>query len=188
MKRSLIIAIIFAIAATAWIVSGVIGSGAEEPEATKKPATLDRGGDPVEVRVRQQSALAHTTHLLLRGQTEAERNVSLRAETFGRVVEVLVEEGQRVQEGDILVRIADNERKAQLEEAKALLEQRRVELNASSKLSQQGYRSDTEVAGARAAYQAAQAKVEQAQVAVDRLTVVAPFDGIIDERMVESGD
>lgn len=188
MKRSLIIAIVFAVAATAWILSGVLGSGAEEPETTKPPASLSGQEAPAKVRVRQQTALPHTTHLLLRGQTEAEREVSLRSETFGRVVEVLVEEGQRVQQGGVLVRIADNERKAQLEEAKALLEQRRVELNASSKLSKQGYRSETEVAGARAVYQAAQAQVEQAQVAVDRLTIAAPFDGVVDERMVESGD
>ena len=187
MKRSLIIAVLFAVAAVAWILSGVIGS-AEQPEVEKKPASLATERAPAEVRVRQQTALPHTTHLLLRGQTEAERTVNLRAETYGRVVEVLAEEGQRVEEGEVLVRIADNERRAQLEEARALLEQRRIELNASSKLSQQGYRSDTEVAASRAAYQTAQAQVEQAQVAIDRLTVVAPFSGIIEERMVEVGD
>ena len=187
MKRSLIIAFIFAAAAVAWILSGVIGS-AQQPEVEKKPAKLAEERAPADVRVRQQTALPHTTHLLLRGQTEAERSVNLRAETFGRVVEVLAEEGQRIEQGEVLVRIADNERLAQLEEAKALLEQRRVELNASSKLSQQGYRSDTEVAGARAAYHAAQAQDEQAQVADDRLTVVAPFSGLLEQRMVEVGD
>ena len=187
MKRSLIIAAVFAVAAAAWILSGVIGS-AQQPEVQKKPASLAAERDPADVRVREQTALPHTTNLLLRGQTEAKRTVDLRSETFGRVIEVMAKEGARVEEGEVLVRIADNERKAQLEEAKALLEQRRVELNASSKLSQQGYRSQTEVAGARAAYQAAQAQVEQAQVAVDRLTVVAPFSGIVEERMVEVGD
>lgn len=188
MKRSLIIAVVFAFAAAAWILSGVIGSGAEQPEMTKSPAVMNGKQNPPDVRVREQTALPHTTRLLLRGQTEAERSVELRAETFGRVVEVLVEEGERVAEGDVLVRIADNERKAQLEEAEALLEQRRIELNASSKLSEKGYRAETQVAAARAAYQAAQAQVEQAQVAVDRLTVLAPFGGVVEERMVEVGD
>lgn len=188
MKRSLIIAAVFALAAIAWILSGIIGNGAEQPEMTKQPAALTGEENPPDVRVREQTALPHTTRLLLRGQTEAERSVELRAETFGRVVEVLVEDGERVAEGDLLVRIADNERKAQLEEAKALLEQRRIELSASSKLSEKGYRAETQVAAARAAYQAAQAQVEQAQVAVGRLAVEAPFAGVVEERMVEVGD
>lgn len=188
MKRSLIIAALFGLGAVAWILSGVIGSGAQEPEVTKKPASLAEDSAPAQVRVRQQTALPHTTHLLLRGQTEAERSIVLRAETFGRVVEVLADDGERVQEAELLIRIADNERSAALEEAKALLEQRRIELNASSKLSESGYRAETQVAAARAAYRTAQAQVEQAQAAVDRLTLLAPFDGVLDERMVELGD
>ncbi len=188
MKRSLIIAVLFAIAVIVWIASGMIGGGAEAPEATKEPASL--GGDTAlaEVRVRQQTALPHTTRLLLRGQTEAERSATLRSETFGRVIEVLVDDGERVQEGALLIRILDQERSAALEEAKALLEQRRIELAASSKLSESGYRAETQVAAARAAYRTAQAQVEQAQAAVDRLTILAPFDGLLDERMVEVGD
>ncbi|MEX2407749.1 MAG: hypothetical protein WD489_01450, partial [Rhodovibrionaceae bacterium] len=90
MKRSLIIAVLFALAAVAWILSGVLGSGAEEPNIEKRPAALAEDRAPAQVRVRQQTALPHTTHLLLRGQTQAERSTVLRAETFGRVVEVLV--------------------------------------------------------------------------------------------------
>ncbi|MEX0923168.1 MAG: efflux RND transporter periplasmic adaptor subunit [Rhodovibrionaceae bacterium] len=188
MKRSLIIAVLFALAAVAWILSGVLGSGAEEPNIEKRPAALAEDRAPAQVRVRQQTALPHTTHLLLRGQTQAERSTVLRAETFGRVVEVLVRDGETVEEGQLLIRIADSERTAQLEEAQALLEQRRIELNASSKLSESGYRAETQVAAARAAYRTAQAQVEQAQAAVDRLTLLAPFSGIVDERMVEVGE
>jgi multidrug efflux system membrane fusion protein len=188
MKKSIVISLLIAIAAAAWVFSGVFSSEAEEPTPRKPAAQIDREEQAVAVRVRTMSAEDHQKILSIRGASEAVRQVNVKSEISGQIAEVYVRDGNTISEGDPIVRIEDNDRSARLQEAKALLEQRRVELNASRELASKGYRSNTDLAAAQAAYQAAQAAVEQAEIAVARLTVAAPFDAIADDVVIELGD
>jgi membrane fusion protein (multidrug efflux system) len=58
------------------------------------------------------------------GQLEAEESVEIRPEMSGVVEEILFEEGAFVQTGALLVRLRDDERKAELGEAREQLERR----------------------------------------------------------------
>ncbi|UWR21334.1 efflux RND transporter periplasmic adaptor subunit [Sulfitobacter sp. S190] len=100
------------------------------------------------------------------------------------------------------------ESEARVMEARALLEEARINQNASSKLSEGGFASTTRVAGADAAVAAAQAGVSSAQSGlraarsgieaaraavasaeseIDRLTIAAPFDGLLESDTAELG-
>jgi membrane fusion protein, multidrug efflux system len=188
MKRSYIIAVLFAVAAAGWIASGQIGNADRVKEARKPPADLSTMERIPTVRVNRQTAEQRTSEIILRGQTEAWRKVIVKAETFGRIEAVLAEKGSRVDVGDILVELAPEDRPARLREAQALLEQRKLEYIAAERLSKKGFRAETKLAANKAAMESAVAAVRRAETDLANTTVKAPIAGVIGERMVEVGD
>ena len=188
MKRSLIFAVLLAIGATLWILSGQYGETAAEPEAQKPPVDLTALDAPPQVRVRPSSAESHAVVDLLRGRTEANRLVEIKSETDGRISELTVEDGTLVAADEVIAQLSPGDRRARLAEAKALLAQRRTEYEADKKLSQKGFRAETQLAASEAELQAAEAAVKIAEVEIDYLTIRAPFDGVVDQRLVELGD
>lgn len=187
MKRSYIVALVLAVAAVAWILSGQLGSE-REAEAQKPPAQVSAVEQTPKVRTRRLSAAVRTTQVVLRGRTEAVRTVDVKAETYGRVIELGIERGARVGGDQVIVRLSPESRPAALQEARALLEQRRIEYDAAKKLSAKGFRAETQLAAAEAALEAAAAQVRQAEIELGNTTISAPFEGIADDRMVELGD
>ena len=188
MRRSWIIALLIAASATAWIVSGLPFGDATEPGEPAATEPRAESPPPPTVRVADVTAQQLDSTLVLQARTLADRNVTIRAETTGLVVEVLVERGDRVRQGDVMIRIAVDERQARLEEAEALVEQRAIEFNAAATLNQRGYTADTARAESAARLAEAQAQLELARLALDKTIIRAPFDGMVDNRYAEVGD
>ena len=188
MKRSYLLAAVLAIAAAGWIASGQFADGGGQPETRKPPADLSAASREPLVRVRSQAAETRQAEVILRGRTEALRTVEVKAEIQGRVIALTVERGDLVTAGQVIAHLAPEDRPAKLKQAQALRAQKRIEFEANQRLSQKGYRAETQVAAAKAELEAAQAAVEQAQVALANTEILAPFDGLVDDRMVEIGD
>lgn len=188
MKRSYLIAGALALAAAGWIASGQLAGETPPKTGRKPPADLTAAETLPTVRVRSQRATWRTVETTLRGRTEAERKVQVKAETHGRIVEFAADEGDDVEAGDVLARLSAESRPAVLAEARALREQRRIEYEAARKLSEKGFRAENQLAAAKAALEAAEAAVARAQVELANTTITAPFDGIVGERMMEFGD
>jgi multidrug efflux system membrane fusion protein len=184
---SLTIALAIAAVAVLWIASGQY-LGSAEPETRKEPAQLSELSEAPEVRVSTQTAEPRTDTLRVQGRTQADRKVMVQAQTQGRIRELLVEKGDFVEQGEVLAQLAEEDRPAQLRQAQALLEQRRLELEAARRLHERGHRSDTQLAAARAAFQEAQARVEETRTDLDETTIYAPFAGRVGETMAEVGD
>ncbi|MFQ5775240.1 MAG: efflux RND transporter periplasmic adaptor subunit [Kiloniellaceae bacterium] len=188
MKRSYLIAGLLAVAAAGWIASGQFDRGERPRQGQKPPADVSAAENVPTVRVRSQRAEPRTAQATLRGRTEADRKVEVKAQTHGRVVELAAAKGDRVKAGDVLVRLSDEDRPARLAEAKALREQRRIEYRAALRLSKKGFRAETQVVAAKAELEAAEAAVAAAEVELANLVLRAPFDGIVSNRYVEIGD
>lgn len=187
-KRSYIIAAVIAVILSAWILSGQIGGS--ESEVAENTAAEDTGAaeEEVFVQVRTFTAQPKTTKTTIRGRTEAVRSVEVRAETAGTVKEIPVQEGATVERGDTICRLSLNARDARMAEAEALMRQRYLEYDAAKKLAAKGHRSETQAAAARAAYDAAAALVKQAEVELGHTKITAPFEGVLEEQLVEVGD
>jgi len=189
MKTSYLVASGIAIAVTAWLLSGqitndepVTSAGAVSETAQPAPQPLAR------VRVRQQTAEPRIVEIVLRGQTVANREVELRAETRGKVIEVPAEKGALVHTGDVIARLSDDDRQARLAMARALLAQRELEYDNAQKLAKKGYRAETDVAETRAKLEEAKANVTSMEIDIEHTTINAPFTGVVEERPVEIGD
>ena len=125
--------------------------------------------------------------VILRGQTEADRQVDVRAETSARVISEPLSRGSTVKAGDVLCRLDPGTRQATLDEAKARLNEASININAATKLAKGGFASEARVASAQAGIQSAEAAVALASREIERLTITAPFDGLLESDTAELG-
>ena len=77
---------------------------------------------------------------------------------------------------------------AKLDEAEALMRQKKLEWEASKVLVEKGYRSQTKAAGSKAAFDASKALVVQMEKELDNINIRAPFDGFFNDNISEVGD
>ena len=134
------------------------------------------------------------TQVRLRGETEAARQVSVLAETSGKVVSDPLRKGAFVQEGQLMcaldpgtsaaslaeaeARLSEAvarrpeiearipEAQARLVEAQARLQEANINATAAARLSEDGFASQTRVANTEAAVQSAQAAIVSAEAGV----------------------
>lgn len=185
--RSVVAAVVVAALLAAWQLSGLLPRDAGQASEVSDTQPSEDDG-LVRVRVQTITALPHRSNLTIRGRTEAVRKVSVRAEVEGLVTKLPVPKGGEVNAGDILCQLSIDSRQARLEQARAVLEQRKLEYNANKKLAQKGFRSETQIAAARAAYDAARAGLKAIEIEIGDTRIQAPYDGVLDERPVEIGD
>ncbi len=184
-NKSILIAVGIAVVCALWLLSGIFKS---EEVVTAKSVTADQKESVVKVQVSSQEAHDHAKVITLYGQTKADRSVEMKAQTTGRIVEILVEKGADVKAGDVIARIAMDDRSERLKGAMALVEQRRLEYEASRKLSKKSYRSQTSLAEADALLNEARASLKSIRIDIEHTSITAPFDGKLEERNIEVGD
>ncbi|MEO0683274.1 MAG: efflux RND transporter periplasmic adaptor subunit, partial [Pseudomonadota bacterium] len=142
---------------------------------------------PVQVIAFRSEAKSVEGAVVLRGRTEAHREVDLRAETAGLVVSQPRRAGARVTEGDLLCRLDPGERQAKLAEARAKLAEAQAENDAAEALVERGITSANTAISRRAALQAAQMGVRSAELDLKRLEIRAPFSGVLETDAAEIG-
>ncbi|MFO8125682.1 efflux RND transporter periplasmic adaptor subunit [Yoonia sp.] len=167
--------------------------------------------------------------VILRGRTEAARQVTVASETSGLVISEPRRKGAFINEGELLCSLDPGTREASLAEARARraeaqarvpeaqanvieanarIREAEINLNAAQRLSEDGFASETRLVSAQAAMESAtaslqrarsgvasaQAGIESAQAAVafaareiDKLTITAPFSGLLETDTAELG-
>lgn len=198
-------------------------------EVVAQEAALTEVADKVRVVAVRSRASSVDNAVVLRGQTEADRQVEVRAETSAQVISEPLRRGARVKKGEILCQLDPGTREsslaealarlseakarvpeteARLNEALARLEEARINYNAAQKLSEGGFASETRVASTQAAVRAAEAGVQSAKSGlqstdagiqsaeaavaaarreIERLTIEAPFSGLLESDSAEIG-
>jgi len=124
---------------------------------------------------------------VINGRTEPARAVTLKAEVEGRVLALSASKGSVVRKGDMIVQLDMRDRKARLQEAKALLEQSELEYAGAKKLQKTNLQSEIEVSRVAAQLASARAVVKSIELEIKNTRLVAPFDGILDRVPVEVG-
>jgi membrane fusion protein (multidrug efflux system) len=122
------------------------------------------------------------------GSLRSNQGVVLRPEVGGRVSQVLFKDGQKVKKGQLLIQFDDQLPAAQLMQAKAELSIAQANHTRNQELVAQNFISKRSVDESEAALQVAQAKLALAQATLQRLKVVAPFDGVAGLRQINVGD
>jgi multidrug efflux system membrane fusion protein len=186
MKASRITAVGLVAGAALWIASGhfLPHESHESRAAITPPAAPDK---LFRVAVQESPLVMHQRKLVLSGRTEAERKLTLSARTGGVLTELRVRRGSRVKQGDVIAVLSDEAREAQVVQARALVEQRKVELEAKRRLIDLNAVPRLELANLEAQYKAAMASLAAAEAERDRGVIRAPWDGVVTELTSEVG-
>ena len=166
-----------------WMVSGTIFSSRNNQNNNAAPTM-----PPPKVRVQLSIAQPMTNHLILQGQTVADRTVTIKAETHGVVKQALIEKGTVVKAGEPLIKLALEDREERLQEARSLLAQRKTEHEAVKSLKKSGFQAELELTRTKAALDAAAATLRLAELELQHTTITAPIAAIVEKRLVEAGD
>lgn len=169
------------------------GPGAQGQAAGPGPAAAaprgpgsGPGGTPA-VEVAQVQTLRLQDDAQAVGTLRSRQSVMLRPEVGGRIARLAFQEGARVRRGQLLVQLDDTLQQAELSQAQAQLSIAQANLRRNQELVAANFVAQRVVDEGAAAVQVAQAQVALAQARLERMRVVAPFDGTVGLRQVDLG-
>ncbi len=122
------------------------------------------------------------------GTLRLRRVVRLYAEEEGRIEQLDVFEGDRVEPSELLVRLEDDVLRAELDKARATLAQERLDLKRFQDLAARNAASQDDLAQARTALALAEADLKLLELRLADTRITAPFAGIVTQRFAEPGD
>lgn len=188
--RSKIIAAIVAFLVIAWMASGIFNG--EQPAETvtvadkqDKAAALDTVDS---VQTRTLSTIERPETITVNGRTEAFRRSRLSSEISGQINQVMASDGAILNEGDIIATINVDDRAATVSSAENRVRQYEIEYTTAQKLLDRGFSTAVEVATKKAELESARAALNRARLDLNNTKIRAPFNGVLEERMVEEGD
>ena len=178
---------------TIWLFSGQINSAPTEIEpsiAEQNRAAEEIGTDTLPTRVRAQRvrAVEKIRYASIRGKTQNKRTVTARAEIVGRVVDRRVERGDFVTADAVLCELSVEDRQSALVEARQVLRQASIDYQGGLELQAKGFNSESAIAAAKARLATAAAQLKRKELAVEKILVRAPFDGVVEDVHLEVGD
>ena len=179
-----IVAIVIVVAVTGWVF--LSPGGKDQDDGNAQPVALEQNELP-RVQVEWKEAKLIEKTLSLNGETAAQRMVQVRSESSGRIIKIYKNKGDQVSTGDVLVEVDPGDLRARIKSAKAQQEQRRLELEGTKRLVNQGLQNTTQLAGAEALYEAAKAQTVGLELQLKHTVIRAPFSGYLNDRPVELG-
>ena len=212
---TLVVAVVFAAisAGATWYLARSAAPAPQPVAAVETPAPAEA---PAEAAATPARAAPRSSGLVATGYVVARRQATVSAEITGRISELLVEEGARVEEGQVLARLDDTRARIQLElliaqrnaaaarphslmaqlaEAQRVLERATTlaERNIGSEAAVTAARTQFEsltaqIEASRADYQAVAAQVRSQEDLIDRHIVRAPFAGIVIAKNAQVGE
>ena len=121
------------------------------------------------------------------GTLRADESVTLSATVTDTVVEVNFRDGQVVEEGQLLVRLQDDEQQAQLRAAQAQRDERRATVNRLAQLQTRNLAPRADVEDAQARLRQVEAEIQGLEARLRNYRVRAPFDGVVGFRNISVG-
>lgn len=156
--------------------------------AAAPPSPMERDEPrPVAVVAMQSTQQDVQSGIILRGQTEAARRLDIAAETSGLVISEKLRKGRLIEEGEVLCRLDPGIRAATLAQARAALSEAQANDTAAAQLAERGLTAANSAISRHAQLEAAIATVEAAEREIERLTITAPFSGILETDTAEIG-
>jgi multidrug efflux system membrane fusion protein len=188
MRKSFIIAAVCTLLLVLWMLSGLMFNQPDNATALEQRGSASPQMPLFKVAV--QSIAAEQTPLFItaNGQVEPFRVVQVRAQTEGQIDQVFATEGEHIEQGHALAKIAIDDRLIRLAEQQALLESRTNTLSRLEQLAQRNYQSQSDLDRSRADVKGAQAAIANIELEIAHTNVSAPFSGMLERLLVEQGD
>ena len=191
-KTPQIIALILAAGLGLWIFTGDYQIGGQADSGKNAVTIAEREEDAetelFKVKYVPLASSDRSEVILVRGRTQANAIVTVRAETAGIVENRHVSKGQNVSMGDLVCEIETGARGAQLAQANSVLVQAEADYNSNLKLKDKGFASETRLHSLKAALDAAKSSVATAEQELKRTKIHATATGVVKDPIAEVGD
>lgn len=174
--------IILAILLSAGFITAHLGCGGKNANAN---AGAQEFKVPVETAKVTTERLIETFSAV--GSLEANESVDIKSEIDAIVEKIEFDEGSAVKKGQPLILFDATKWRAQFQQAKAELENARVRADRSEKLLKSDSVSQQEYDDAHAEARRAEAIYNLLDARLKETLIVAPFDGLVSERLVSPG-
>lgn len=154
----------------------------------------DKGGKdgkkeeaPVPVEMARVEIRDLPTYLASTATLEAEKNAEVVAKISGQIREILVEEGDRVREGQVLARLDGQAEQVALEEAAARAGMLQRDFERTKSLRERDLASEKDMSNVQSQWEQAEAQRKGRALDVEYTRITAPFAGRVSRRMVAPG-
>jgi membrane fusion protein (multidrug efflux system) len=121
------------------------------------------------------------------GTVVAVNGVTVSADLPGVVEQIAFDSGRHVRKGELLVRLDAKQERAQLAAADAQRDLSRVELERAKELLAKQIVAQSVYDSVAAQFKQAEARAGEIRAAIQRKTIVAPFDGVLGIRQINLG-
>ena len=169
---------VFALLLTAMLVSSCDDDGAGKKHSARQQT--------VAVVTVQHAPL--TIDRQLTGSLEPIAKVHIISEAQGRIAQLLLFPGDRVEKGQLLIHLDDAVVKAELGKATATYKQAKLNLKRIQRLKPRKLASEDQIARAQTALELARSEVSLWRTRLGHTRIEAPFSGVISKRLKEQGD
>jgi len=143
---------------------------------------------PAPVRVQPVVTSDLASHEEVVGTVRARVRATLEAKISGRIAEMPVRLGQKVEAGQLVARLEAAEVRARLEQAEAALQQTERELKRVKSLYEQQATTRAEYENAESRFLVAKGTLEEARAMLAYVEVRAPFQGVVTRKWADVGD
>ncbi len=123
------------------------------------------------------------------GTVESSNDILISSEVGGRVVKHHVKAGQQVKKGQTILKIDDTKLQQELKRLEALTAQSRTNFERLQRLyKEENIGSEIDYLNARYAYEQNESALASVKVDLERTTINAPFDAVVEDIMLEEGE
>lgn len=180
--RPYLVSLILVLLLSLWLGVGMLKAQDTAPHQETEDIPL--------AKVQFTSFVAESTHktIELYGRTAPNKKARLGAEIAGKIVQLKVNKGESVKQGQVIALIDKGDLESQLQRAEAMLKVKEKEYKAAQSLKSKGLQGEVAFTTAQAGLVEAKAMVSNAQIALRNTSVKAPFTGVVDHLFIETGD
>ena len=181
MKRIVtVLALVATLGLTAWT---LVNNKKEVEEKVYKPNPDQKVG--VRTAVAALRNLSQNNEFL--GSFSANRQIEIRPQAGGQIIQLPIEEGQTVGAGRLIAKLDDEQLRYQIEALQVTLEGYQNDLKRYENLVKGDATPAVNLERTQLSIRSTQAQIKQLQKQIANTTITTPFSGIVTEKMVEKG-
>ncbi len=163
----------------------ILGCGGQA-EQTEAPEELVK---TVNVTTTAITPSTFFSYVRVVGNVETSNDIMISAEVSGKVAAYQVQEGDQVRKGQTIVRIDDSKLKQEKARLEAITSQAKENYERLKRVYEEdGIGSELDYLNAKYAYEQSNSALESIKVDLGNTSIKAPFNGMVESKMVEQGE
>lgn len=169
------------------VIYGFTAISCAENKAQEMPLTKDKTEKQIPVKTEKLKGENFNDYLQVTGVLKAKNEIQIIAEEGGTLVQIRFDKGENVFKGDTIAVLENNIIKASYDDAKAILEQAKLDNRSNEILFEENAISDIEAKISKLNLERAEAGYNLAKSRFEKTFLIAPYSGFVNDRFYDLG-